>query len=867
LIRKIIITINNTRKRIKMKLLPKFQKLLLAITVATGGVISSPVFAQDAPQPSSETLEEISVIGSRRAAPRSSVDAAVAIDIISSEELTRQGDTNAIDALTNIIPSLNASREPISDAATLVRPVNLRALAADQTLVLVNGKRRHRGAVVGEFVSGTNRGAQAVDVTPLFGAALKQVEVLRDGAAAQYGSDAIAGVINFSLQDDPTIKKVTVQYGEAFEGDGTQKEVSGVVGMPLGDDGGFAVLAFEVKDSEATSRGIQDGEGTNSGATALAAAGFPIQDPVVVWGAPNVTDDYKLILNAALPIAEDTELYFFGNYATRDVDGSFFYRNPTNRSGVFAAGGNVLFADSTGAGCPTGALPTSSFADSQAFINSAGDNCFAFNSRFPGGFTPRFGGSVTDLSAAAGIRGEFDGGLIYDFSVVYGQNDLAYQIFNTVNASLGAQSPFDFNLGSQIETETVINADFSKGYAVAGFASDLNLAFGLQYHDEAFEIKSGQLESYVAGPFTSQGFSVGSNGFQGFSPAVAGDFSRNSSSAYIDLEADVTDKLLVAAALRYEDFSDFGNTSNGKVAIRYSLNDYVNIRGAVSTGFRAPSVGQQNLQRAATNFNNGQLEELLVVASTNPIAQRFGGSQLKAEDANNLSIGFTASIGALDLTVDYFDIDIEGRIAQVTRNVNAEDRAILVASGSPEAATVSQISFFVNDFDTNTSGVDIVANYPIQWNNSDTNVTLAVNFTDTEVTNRGNTVSEARAREVEESVPDYRATLSVNHNFEPFNALLRVNYYDDAFESLFNDETLPVTTDGLFIVDAELAWQVTDVVSLAIGAKNLFDTYPDEWETGGFTGRDGGFLGAIYPLNHPAGLGGGRYYLRMTADF
>jgi iron complex outermembrane receptor protein len=258
---------------------------------------------------------------------------------------------------------------------------------------------------------------------------------------------------------------------------------------------------------------------------------------------------------------------------------------------------------------------------------------------------------------------------------------------------------------------------------------------------------------------------------------------------------------------------------------------------------------------------------LLVVSSVNPIAQQFGGTQLQAEDADNISIGFTASIGALDLTVDYFDIDIEGRIAQVTRNVSAADRAALVAAGSPEAATVSQISFFVNDFDTNTSGIDIVANYPIQWANSDTNVTLAVNFTDTKVTNRGNTVSEARAREVEESVPDYRATLSVNHDFEPFNALFRVNYYDDAFESLFNDETLPVTTDGLFLVDAELAWQVTDVVSLAIGAKNLFDTYPDEWETGGFTGRDGGFLGAIYPLNHPAGLGGGRYYLRMTADF
>lgn len=843
----------------------KHSKLLVAISMATGATLASPLIAQESLDEGA-VLEEITVLGSRRSVARSAMDAAVPIDVISSEELLRQGDTNAIDALTNVIPSLNASREPISDAATLVRPVNLRGLASDHTLVLVNGKRRHRGAVVGEFVSGINRGAQGVDVAPLFGAALKQVEVLRDGASAQYGSDAIAGVINFALQDDPTIRTVNVQFGEEFEGDGQQLEVSGALGTNVGDNG-FAVLAFEVKDSDPTSRGIQDGEGTNSGATALAAAGFPIQDPVVVWGAPAVKDDYKLMLNGGIDLSDSTELYGFATYATRDVDGSFFYRNPTNRSGVFALNGNVLFADSNGAGCPTAPLPTSSFADAQNFINNAPDNCFAFNSRFPGGFTPRFGGSVKDYSIAAGIRGEFAGGMSYDISVVNGKNELEYQIFNTVNASLGAASPVDFQLGSQIETETVFNADFAKEIPVAIFASDLNVAFGLQYHDENFEITPGQVESYVAGPFSSQLFSVGSNGFQGFSPSVSGDFSRNATSAYVDFEADVTDKLLIAAALRFEDYSDFGNTTNGKVALRYRVNDTFSLRGAVSTGFRAPSVGQQNLQRAATSFQNGQLVESLVVSSTSPIAQRLGGVQLDSEEANNISLGFAATFGNLDLTVDYYDIDIEGRIAQITRGVSQADRDFLLANGSPEAATVSQVSFFVNDFDTSSSGIDIVANYPIQWSNSDTNVTLALAYNDTEVTNRGNTVSDGREREVEDSVPEYRATLSFNHNFEPFNALVRFNYYDEAYESLFNDETLPVVTDSLVLVDAEFSWQATDSVSLAVGARNLFNTYPDEWETEGFTGRDGGFLGAIYPLNHPAGIGGGRYYVRLKADF
>jgi len=856
--------------RSPLSVLPAPISLLSASVISALSLLSAPLVAQQTPAAveADDEFEQISILGSRRSVPRSALESPAPVDIIDGSELMRQGDTNAISALTSVIPSLNASREPISDAATMVRPINLRSLAADQALVLVNGKRRHRGAVVGEFVSGINRGAQGVDVTPLFGAALKQVEVLRDGAAAQYGSDAIAGVMNFTLQNDPNVRMITAQYGQAYEGDGEQAEVSGSLGFHLGEEDGFAVFSFQIKDSQPTSRGIQDGEGTNSGASALAAAGFPIADPVVIWGAPEVTDDYKVFINAGLPISDSAELYSFANYATRDVDGSFFYRNPTNRSGVFAANGNVLFADTTGeGGCPVGPLPTSSFDDAQAFINGAPDNCFAFQSRFPGGFTPRFGGSVEDHSFALGLRGEFDSGMTYDLSVVTGENELQYQIFNTVNASLGPDSPVDFNLGAQIESEVVVNADFATGFEIDGLESELNVAFGLQYHDETFEIAPGQEESYIAGPYAEQGFSVGSNGFQGFSPEVSGEFSRDSVSAYLDLEADITEQLLLGVAVRYEDFSDFGDTTNGKLTARYLLTDEISLRSAVSTGFRAPSVGQSNLQRAATNFNNGRLEELLVVSSTSDFAARFGGTQLEPEESVNFSFGVTAELGDLELTVDYFNIRIDDRIAQVTQQLSQEDRDFLVNAGNPQAATVSQVSFFVNDFDTETSGVDVVANYPLEWAESTTKITLAMNFTDTEVTNRGQTVTDGRAREVEDSLPSFRSTLSFDHSFEPFNALVRVNYFGEAYESLFNDETLPVETDGLFMVDAELSWEVNDLFTVAVGAQNLFDEYPDEWQSGGFTGRDGGFLGAIYPLNHPAGLGGGRYYIRATANF
>lgn len=850
----------------KMKL--KNNQLALAITAALCVSVLSPVFAQSTAAEGGVSIEEITVLGSRRAESRSAMDAAVPVDVISADELSRQGSTDPIDVLTAIIPSLNANREPISDAASLVRPINLRGLPSDHTLVLVNGKRRHRGAVVGEFVSGLNAGAQGVDVAPLFGAALKQVEVLRDGAAAQYGSDAIAGVINFALNDDPEIKTISVQYGQAYAGDGETFEVSGSVGTHLGSDG-FAVLSFQAKQADATSRGVQDGEGTNGGAAGLAAAGFPVADPVVVWGAPEVKDDYKFALNVGSPVGENAEAYGFALYSTRNVDGSFFYRNPASRSGVFVDGdGNALFADTTGAGgCPSGqALPTDSFADAQAFISSVPANCFSFNSIFPGGFTPRFGGTVEDYSVSGGLRGEFSNGMTYDFSATIGQNDVAYEIFNTLNASLGPDTPFDFDLGGQTQSEFVINADFSKGVEV-GFASELNIAFGLQYHDEEFEISPGQLESYVAGPFISQGFSAGSNGFQGFNPLFSGTSERNSTGAYIDLEADITDRLLLSAALRYEDFSDFGSTTNAKLAGRFLVSESLSLRGAVSTGFRAPTLGQSNLTRSSTTFSNGQLIEGLTIASTNPIAEFFGGGQLEPEDANNISIGFTGSVGKLDITVDYFDIEVEDRVSLTTAPLDDADRAQLVAAGNAGAATLSQVQFFVNDFDTNTSGFDIVANYPIEWANSNTDVTLALNYTDTEVTNRGSTIGDGRVRELQEAIPSYRATLALNHQVGAFNGLLRFNYYDDTYESLFNSGGLPVETDALLLVDAEVSWHINDNYSIAIGAKNLLDEFPDEYETAGSTGRTPGFLGAIYPLNHPAGLGGGSYYLRLKADF
>jgi iron complex outermembrane recepter protein len=511
-------------------------------------------------------------------------------------------------------------------------------------------------------------------------------------------------------------------------------------------------------------------------------------------------------------------------------------------------------------------LPTASFAAAQAFVNAAPANCFTFFKQFPGGFTPRFGGKVVDSSGTFGIRGTLGNGMKYDLSAGAGKNDVAYRISNTVNASLGAASSTEFNLGSQIQQEIVANADFSYP-VVVGPDAELNIAFGGQYLDEKFTITQGEPDSYRAGPFASQGFSVGANGFQGFSDRVAGKFKRNSFGLYIDAEANVTDKFVFSTAARFEKYSDFGSTLVGKASLLYHLTDGLAIRGSASTGFRAPTLGQSNLQRASTSFAGGQLIESLVIASTSPIAQFFGGGQLDAENARNLSLGVTAKLGRLTLTVDYFNIKVKDRVSLIQKAISPAQRTQLLNLGITEAATVSEVQFFVNDFDTLTQGIDFVANLPITSSLGKTQLTLAYNLNDTKVTNAGATISAGRAREIEDALPRDRLTFSAAHETGIFNGLIRVNYYGKAYESLFNDDTLPVVTPALFSVDAEVGLKFANMFRLSAGAKNLFDKYPQQWKIGNDTGRNGGFLGAIYPLNHPAGFNGGSYYVRLSADF
>lgn len=584
----------------------------------TMGLSTGAVYAQT--QPSADSEDTIVVTGTRRAA-RSAADTPAPVDVISAQELLDQADSDLQNILRTSVPSFNVNTQPISDAATLIRPANLRGLSPDATLVLVNNKRRHRSAVITFLGGGLADGAHGPDISVIPAIGLRQVEVLRDGAASQYGSDAIAGVMNFILRNDSEGGQLEAEWGQSYEGDGAQWNIAGNAGFALGPNG-FLNISAEYGETEDTSRSVQ----RDDAAALIAAGNTAVANPAQIWGQPEVNEDFTIFVNSALQLNEAAEAYAFGNFSGRTTEGGFFFRNPTNRPGVF---GGPLVNALTGAADP-GGVPSILVGDLS--VNTAGDcpagipltagggllpdpailasvqanaNCFSFVELFPGGFTPRFGGELEDRSIVLGVRGELGigSGLSYDVSYTYGQNDIDFVIRNTINASLGPNTPTSFNPGGYSQIDENFNIDFSYGLDV-GLASDVNIAFGAEHRSETFEIRAGDLASYQLGPLAApsvaypsgQGFSSSSNGFGGFTPDIAGEDSQENYAVYLDVEADVTEQLVLQAAVRYEDFYDtYGSTTNYKLGALYRVTPDFTLRSTWSTGFHAPTVGQANV--------------------------------------------------------------------------------------------------------------------------------------------------------------------------------------------------------------------------------------------------------------------------------
>ncbi len=807
---------------------------------------------------------ELVVVGSR-AQPRSVTESPVPIDAIPLQDVVRQGSTTLDYQLRTLIPSFNVATHPISDAATLVRPVSLRNLAHDHTLVLVNGKRRHRSSVIAWF-AGVTDGAQGPDISTIPAIALRQVEVLRDGASAQYGSDAIAGVLNFQLKDARQGGSVEFNTGTYRAGDGDSYAIAGNVGMPLGKSG-FANLSLEYGNSDPTNRSVQRAD-----AAALIAAGnTAVANPAQIWGNPTIDDDVKFFGNFGHLFSNAVQLYGHTNYAEKKVTEGFYFRNPNNRANIYSLdeGQTLLIGDvldardgvvDGSASCPTVRI-SDNVPDPGALARVFEDpNCFSFREIAPGGFTPQFGGVVTDMSVVGGVRGVLGKGMIWDASASYGAHESDFFFKNTVNASLGPDTPRDFDPGLYRQEDTNLNFDVS--YA----ATDMvNLAAGTEWRNERFEIGAGGKPSWEVGPYAAQGFVSGSNGFPGFPDYTAGAWNRSNVALYGDLELrDPGERWTVGGALRFEHFDLFGSTTNGKLSGRYGLSDKVSVRGGVSTGFRAPTPGQQNTLNVQTTIDPKtlQLVDSANVPSTFLAAELKGGKPLEPETSFNTTAGLVVDTGSFTLTADYFRVDLSNRLAlSQTFTLTEEERALLLSEGIASAGTLAFFRFFINDFSSRNQGIDLVSTYTPSALGGNTAFSYALNYTHTKVTEESDLLTAGDVLGLERGVPRIRWNAAVNQRLGRVGLLGRLNYFGswvDHFDARFVRGKDSPLLEGRPIVDLEASISLTDNLRLAFGGQNVFNTFSQRMDL------FAEIFGLPYSQFTPWGLSGGYYYARVN---
>ena len=847
------------KKHIRLTLLAPLV-FLVSIAAGTAG-------AQPAGQgQSAEDVEEILVVGSRRR-DRSADDSPVPVDVIGGDDFLSQGDSDLDSLLAALVPSYNVSQEPISDAATFIRPATLRSLPPDATLVLVNGKRRHRAAVIALLGAGISGGSQGPDLSVIPAIALDRLEVLRDGASAQYGSDAIAGIMNFVLKEDDEGFTLDTKWGSHFEGDGDALTIAGNAGFGL-SDAGFGNISFEFKEQDPTSRSVQRGDAQgliNAGNTSVR------QPAAQIWGAPEISDDFKIFGNFGIDLGNGAEAYMFGNWAERQVEGGFYYRNPHTRGGVFQgptlADGrsSVKVADLTGdmsGNCPAVGI-TDNVPDADALAHIRNDpGCYSLIEKFPGGFTPQFGGYVDDISLAGGVRGELDSGWFYDLSAVAGQSGADFYIYNTINPQLLSRRndiPTYYDAGGYVETDRVVNFDLSRQF-FPGNVDSVNVATGIEYRDETFTIRNGEPNSFFIDPnLAAQGFGVGSNGFPGFQPGDAGENTVRAWGAYVDVESNVNEVLLVGGALRFEDYADFGDTLDGKLTARLQVADNVALRGAVSTGFRVPTAGQANLRNVTTEFNMGRLADIATLPPTNPIAQQKGATALTPEESVNTTLGLVFSAGDLDVTLDYYNIEISDRIAFTSRfNLTQADVDALLAAGVSDAQSFTSVRFFSNQQTVEASGIDLVATLPFDLGEGDSTLTVVANWSDVELTDFDpNFTSDNRRLQIERGRPDSRFTATWTHLQGAWRFMARVRHYGEFYDAPTNDGSVAFYPEPATLFDFEAAYEVSDSLTVIGGLQNAFDEYPTN-------NPHGEVAGLIYPEQSPFGFNGGFYYLRAT---
>lgn len=834
--------------------------------------IGFPAHAQDADtaDDADELRQSQIVVTGTRSADRTALETAVPVDVFPVSELTETGRVELNQILAATVPSFNFNQTSINDGTDIIRPATLRGLAPDQTLVLLNSKRRHASSLV-NINGSVGRGSSAVDLNSIPTAAIGSVQVLRDGASAQYGSDAIAGVINVLLREDSSGGGLNARYGAFVTDikgqnrdrvDGETLQISGWKGFALGDSG-FLTLSAEYKDRNPSNRAGLDPRAQYITPDGVADPRERTFDRLNHNWGNGKAEDYSLFANAGFGLGEDWELYGWAGYQDREAESTGFYRRSS---------------DSAPSPLGTRSTPRN------------------LTEIYPDGFLPTIVGDVTDISAGGGVRGDLSG-WDADFSVVYGSNELDYTVANTLNASLGPTSPTEFDAGALEYNQVVLNANVTRSFDTL-LPGVTTVSFGAEFRDEGFEITQGDPNSYIQGgyrgvpgvnyapvigenvptgfdisdpstfpdPFDADfgvGFAGGSQVFAGFTPQSEVDASRDNIGLYADVEWEPNDQTLLSAAIRYEDYSDFGDTITGKLTGRYDFTDTVAIRGAISTGFRAPSLQQQFFTASSTNFIDGVPFEIGTFPATSDAAVALGAQPLDAEESTSFSAGLVITpLENFFVTIDAFSIDIEDQIF-LSENLGGDDVDAVLATAGVEG--ISRIRFFQNGIETETQGVDIVARY--DWDLGalgELGLSGAFNFSEVEVTEVPvNSVlpkltffSRDNRLTFEESAPETKLILSADYGWKDADFNLRTTRFGEVVDPSNNPDN-DFTLEAKWIVDASVDVELTDNVTLGLGMDNVFDVYPTE------TPSNQNFSG-IFPFStrSPFGISGRFLYAR-----
>ena len=884
-----------------------------ALALAAPAWAQTPAEAQPQAAPAAEeSRPDIVVTGTRRL-DRSVTDSASPVDVVSADDLQAAPTSNMLDTLKNIVPSFFVGQNTISDASTFVRPPSLRGLPPDEVLVMINGKRFNRSALVQVFSGGESGlafGSHGSDISSIPAIAVKNLQILREGATAQYGSDAIAGVLNYGLRDDAGYELIG-RVGQYYEGDGESYQISGNVGFRFGDVG-FINVSGEYFDDNETSRGE-----TRPTAVIFAQENPSLEDelphfpkPAQIWGS-SPAHGYKFVLNSGVDVTDNVQIYLFGNLAHSEADQSFNFRSsligtrPTTANNgttdfIANVGGREFFQHPyylTPCPAATPTCPTGGFV--------LDGNTFFLSSIYPAGFTPRFVGVTDQIFGAVGIKGTTDWGFRYDLSASKARNKLDLSMYNSISPSYGPLSQTEFEFGKQIQKEFNVNLDVAYELQ-ANLASPITLSAGAEFRKETYKTTQGDEQSFGVGPWANQAIfrqtgpgvftpllrtdpecvtagtvmgdpincvyieSPAASGYGGTSPTFAGSNSEKSWGVYGGAEADVTEQLTLGAAVRYEHYESFGGTTVWKVNGKYDFSDAFAVRATVGTGFHAPSPGQNNAQVLTTNFLFGQSVQVGTYPVTSDVAQYFGAESLKPAKATNYGLGFVYTPASnLTLTVDAYSIKVRDRIF-ISQPFFVTPADIVALPALASVGVGGTVQYFTNSFDTRTRGVDVVGTYRTGLANGDLNLTLAYNYNKTKVTKFDpGTIAPAQIIDAERLAPSHRANLQASWKLGD----LMINATEHFYGSWRSQLDYPGQKFGSkFTTDLEVSYTFMDHFTLSVGANNVFDAYPDKIAASPqnpiFALTDSLGDGQVYPRNGgPFGLNGGFYYTRIRVKY